>query len=128
MKRLIILIVFLTCIKAFSQETAKQGAVLYIVDNVPIIDDPKEDDVQLQQTDVELVIVITNKAQIEKSGFKNVDKILDIKTKAYTNRPDSIKQIPTTKLMTRKGDIWYAKDSDTPFSGRFIDYYLNGTK
>lgn len=102
--------------------------VLYIVDTVPIIDEPKEGFGTLNENEIDRVEVVKDKKAIEQTGYKDVDGIIYVYTKEYANRPDSIKSIPTTHLMTRKNGFWYLKDQTIPYSGYFIDYYLNGKK
>ena len=102
--------------------------ILYVVDSLAIIDEPKEDEGEISETDIETVTVITDKSKIEKSGYKDLDKIIFIITKEYFKRPDSIKRIPTFKKMEKKEGKWYLKGYPSPYSGPFIDYYYNGKK
>lgn len=102
--------------------------VLYVVDSIAIIDDPGEQEGTLTESDIETLTVVTNKADIETRGYKDLDKIIFIITKEYAKRPDELKRIPTTKKMERRKGRWYLTDSSTPFSGQFIDYFFNGKK
>jgi len=126
MKRLIIFILTAISLQTFGQGTEER--ILYVVDSIAIIEDPEEDDGELLETDIETLTVITNKAEIAKFGHEDLDKIVFIITKEYNKRLDDIKNIPTVKQMERKGGRWYLKDSQTPYSGRFIDYFINGKK
>ena len=130
MKHLTLILLFLFSHENFAkgQDTIKQENVFYIVDSIPIIDDPEEGTGNLSQEDIELLTVVTSKSEIEKWGYKNVDKIIFITTKEYAKRPDEIKKVPTTKLMERKDGAWYLKNSNTPYCGQFIDYFANGKK
>lgn len=101
--------------------------ILYIVDSIPIFEEPKEGFGTLSENEIEKVDVIKDKKIILNKGFKDVDGIIYVFTKEYTKRPDSLKAIPSTKKMTKKNGAWFIKDSE-PYTGKFIDYYLNGKK
>lgn len=100
---------------------------LYIVDSIPLIEEPKEGFGTLNEDEIEKVEVIKDKKHIETKGIKDLDGIIYIFTKEYAKRPDSIKVIPTTKVMTNKNGVWFLKDSES-YTGKFIDYYINGNK
>jgi antitoxin component YwqK of YwqJK toxin-antitoxin module len=120
---LVLLFSFFTC---FAQDAKKEERILYIIDNVPIISDPDESMGTLSNNDIDHVRVVTNKDSIGNSGYTAIDKIIYISTKEYVKRPDEIKMIQTTKLMDKKDGVWYLKNSSVPYSGKFIDYFLNG--
>ena len=124
--KILILLLILLPIIGFSQNTNEN--VLYIVDSIPVIEEPKEGFGTLTENEIDHVVVIKDKEKIESSGYKDLDGIIYVFTKAYVQRPDSIKAIPTTQLMTKKNGAWYLKNSSTPYSGIFIDYYLTGKK
>jgi antitoxin component YwqK of YwqJK toxin-antitoxin module len=121
----ILLIVSLICISTivFSQE--KKVKVFYIVDNVPIIDEPDENSGTVSNDDIEELLVVTDKEKIKQTGY-DADKIIYITTKEYKKRSEEIRKIPTTKTMDRKDGVWYLKNVSTPYSGKFIDYFFNG--
>ena len=126
MKRQItILYLFFLSISTFGQNQNER--ILYIVDSIPIIDEPKEGFGTLTENEMEKVEVIKDKKIIETKGFKDLDGIIYVFTKEYEKRPDSLKAIPTTKKMTKKNGAWFLKDSES-YTGKFIDYYLNGKK
>ena len=126
MKRQItILYLLFLSISTFGQNQNER--ILYIVDSIPIIDEPKEGFGTLTENEIEKVEVIKDKKIIETKGFKDLDGIIYVFTKEYEKRPDSLKAIPTTKKMTKKNGAWFLKDSET-YTGKFIDYYLNGKK
>jgi antitoxin component YwqK of YwqJK toxin-antitoxin module len=102
--------------------------VLYVVDSIPVIEEPKEGFGTLTENEIDNVVVVKDKKVMESSGYKDLDGIIYVFTKEYVKRPDSIKSIPTTKLMTKKNGAWYLKNSSTTYSGKFIDYYLIGKK
>ncbi len=121
-----ILLLTILPIIGFSQNQNEN--VLYFVDSIPVIEEPKEGFGTLTENEIDRVEVVKNKEAIEKTGYKDLDGIIYVFTKEYAKRPDSIKAIPTTKLMTKKNGTWYLKGSSNPYSGRFIDYYLTGKK
>lgn len=102
--------------------------ILYIVDNVPVIDEPEEGFGVLTENEIDRVEVVKDKEKLKAFDYKNLDGVIYVFTKEYVNRADSIKAVPTTKLMIRKSGAWHLKDQSLPYSGRFIDYYLNGKK
>lgn len=103
-------------------------SVLYIVDSVPIYNEPPEGFDSLDENLIDRVDIVRNKETIEKAGYKDLEGLIYVYTKEYTARPDSIKAIPTTKLMTAKNGVWYLQSQTEPYTGSFIDYYLNGKK
>jgi hypothetical protein len=102
--------------------------ILYVVDSIPIIEEPKEGFGTLTENEIDNVVVVKDKKVMANAGYNDLDGITYVFTKEYVKRPDSIKVIPTTKSMTKKNGTWYLKNSTTPYSGKFIDYYLTGTK
>ena len=124
MKRLIICFLTAIVIHSFGQET--QERVLYVVDSIPIINDPDEDDGELSEQDIETATVVTNKSEIEKLGYKDLDKIIFLITREYAKRPEELKRIPTLAQMERKNGRWCLINSQTPYTGRFVEYYVNG--
>jgi len=126
MKRQItILYLLFLSISTFGQNQNER--ILYIVDSIPILDEPKEGFGTLTENEIEKVEVIKDKKIIETKGFKDLDGIIYVFTKEYEKRSDSLKAIPTTKKMTKKNGAWFLKDSES-YTGKFIDYYLNGKK
>jgi antitoxin component YwqK of YwqJK toxin-antitoxin module len=123
----ILLCLFLLFIstRCFSQE---QGRVLFVVDGIPIVDDPDADE-QPQNEEVDFVKVVTNPDSIKQASYEGkLDKIIYVTTKAYTQRTAAIKLIPSTKMMVRKNGLWQSKNATAPYSGPFIDYFMNGRK
>src|SRR5690606_5842405 len=121
-------IILLTLISFVGFSQNQNENVLYIVDSIPVIEEPKEGFGILTENEIDRIEVVKNEQAIEKTGYKDLDGIIYVFTKKYAKRPDSIKAIPTTKLMTKKNGTWYLKNETQPYSGPFIDYYLNGQK
>ena len=109
---------------AFGQNSNER--ILFVVDSVPVIKEPEKGFGDLSEKVIDRVDVLSDKKTIELRGYKDVDKIMYVFTKAYVQRPDSIKAIPTTNLMTKNNGTWYLKNNTNPYSGPFRDYYLNG--
>lgn len=124
MQRLIILLLTVITIQSFGQQG--QERILYVVDSIPIINDPDEDDGELTEQDIETVTVVTNKDEIEKFGYKDLDKLIFIITKEFAKRPEELKKIPTLAQMERKNGRWCLKDLQTPYTGQFVEFYING--
>jgi antitoxin component YwqK of YwqJK toxin-antitoxin module len=101
---------------------------LYVVDSIPVINEPKEGFGTLTENEINNIVVLKNKKSIDSLGYKNLDAIIYVFTKSYALRPDSLKAIPSTKQMNKKNGSWYLKNSSTTYSGKFIDYYLTGRK
>jgi len=121
-----ILIILLTLVSFIGQSQNSNENILYIVDGIPIIEDPDKDDDELTENDIELLTVITNKSEIKKYTDLEVDKVINITTKLYTKRSEDIKSIPSTKQMQKKNGMWYLNNFKKPYSGKFIDYYSTG--
>src|SRR5687767_5506886 len=117
MRGLIIFILTIISFKTFGQGTEER--ILYVVDSIAIIEDPEEDEGELIETDIETLTVVATKADIEKYGYKDVDKVIFITTKEYAKRPEELRKIPTTKKMERRKGQWYLSESTIPYSGQF---------
>lgn len=99
--------------------------VIYIVDSVPVIEDPEEGN-EIIETDIADVTVIKSKDTLRLLGYEKFDGAIFIFTKEYRKRTQELKQIPSSKQMERKNGVWYFRGN--PYSGKFIDYYYNGRK
>jgi antitoxin component YwqK of YwqJK toxin-antitoxin module len=126
MKYILSLVLSFSLVNCFAQDVKKEQSILYIVDSIPIINDPDKNSGTLSNEDVDHLEVVTNPDKIKALGYTSVGKIIYVTTKAYSKRPDDIRKIPSTKLMERKDGVWYMKDAKIPYNGRFIDYYING--
>ena len=98
---------------------------MFIVDSIPVIDDPEESDT-ISPIDIADITVIKNKDSLNRLGYGQFDGAMYIFTKEYRNRPDSLKQIPSTRQMEQKNGVWFFHSN--PYTGRFIDYYYSGRK
>jgi len=121
-----ILIILLTLISFVGQSQNKNENILYVIDGIPILENPDKDDDEISEKDIELLTVITDKNEIKNYTNLKVDKVINIITKPYAKRSEEIKAIPTTKLMIKKKGTWYLKNETKPYSGSFIDYYSTG--
>src|SRR6266545_3084206 len=99
--------------------------IVYIVDSIPVIDDP-EDGNEINQADIADITIVKNEDSLKLSGFEKFDAAIYIFTKEYRNRPDSVKQIPSLRQMERKNGLLLFRDSS--YTGQFIDYYYSGRK
>jgi tetratricopeptide (TPR) repeat protein len=118
----ILLFVFLLfAFSSFAQNSNER--MLFIIDSIPLFNNP-EDWNPITKEDIADIIVIKNKDSIKFLGWEEVDAITYIFTKAYRNRPDSIRKIPSLKQMESKNGIWALNNE--PYSGKYIDYYNSG--
>jgi antitoxin component YwqK of YwqJK toxin-antitoxin module len=126
--KILVLLLTLSSTIGFSQIPNKE--ILYIVDSIPIIEKPEEKLKTLAEDEIDNIVVVKGKKAIKSSPYKdlNLDGIVYVFTKKYAQRPDSIKAIPTTKLMTKRDGTLYLVNSPTSYSGKFINYYLTGKK
>lgn len=125
MKKIPALFIGLFIITLYSFGQSEQGNIIYIVDSIPVIDDPEQDD-EIVETDIADVNVIKNKDTLRSLGYDKFDGAIYIFTKEYRNRSEALKQIPSTRQMKRENGVWYYHGN--PFSGQFIDYYYSGRK
>lgn len=123
-KLLLFIILTLNCTIGFSQNQGEK--VLYIVDSIPVIEEPAEGFGTLSENEIDRIDVVKNREVINSTGHIEFDALIYVFTKEYVNRPDSIKIIPTTKQMIRKNGQWYLKNTTSAYTGKFIDYYLIG--
>lgn len=111
----------------FAQPLSAQSPLkeLFIVDSIPIIDDPEYGD-DLPTDDIFGIQIIINKDSLKACGYPEFDRVSYIFTKAYKSRPDSLRVIPTTRKMVRENGVWTLNGK--VYSGPFVDYFLNGRK
>jgi antitoxin component YwqK of YwqJK toxin-antitoxin module len=114
---------FLICNLSVGQNPNQK--VIYIIDSIPVLEDPDEDN-DIDETDIADVAVIKNKDTLKMLGYEKFDGAVYVFTKEYRNRSEELKRIPSSKQMERIGDAWYFKEK--LYSGPFIDYYYSGRK
>jgi antitoxin component YwqK of YwqJK toxin-antitoxin module len=115
----------LLCLAILPFLSLGQEKILYVVDLVPILNDPEPGD-EITEADISESRILDDRNEIAKLGYKNADAIYYITTKKYAARPDSLKAIPTMRTMDKINGQWFLKNKKESYSGRFIDYYLNG--
>ncbi len=125
MKTLLGIAIFI-CLNAFVAKG--QEKVVYIVDSIPIDDEPNPELNNLKKDDVHQMKTITDRQILKNWGFAEFDKAVFITTKPYSNRPEEIKQIPSVNVMEERFGKWYLINKKKPYSGPFINYYLSGDK
>lgn len=102
-----------------------QENVIYIVDSIPVIENPEEGN-EIVEMDIADVTVIKNKDTLKLLGYDKFDGAIFIFTKEYRKRPEALKQIPSSKQMERKNGVWYFRGN--VYNGKFIDYFYSGRK
>lgn len=117
------MLLLLFCKPGFSQ--ANGDNIVYIIDSILVKEDPADDD-QVLNNDISDVTVIKNKDSLTHFGLDKFDGAIFIFTKQYRSRPDSLKQIPSSKKMLLKDGAWFL--NGMVYTGRFIDYYYSGQK
>lgn len=127
MKRLIFSLLTLISIATYGQKNEEK--ILYVVDSIPIFQGFTDEEASEVEKNVDHFEVVTTKSKFGKYEIYDFDKIIYLFTKEYTNRPEEIKKIPSfVNKMYKKDDKWCLKGFSTPFTGRYIDYYLTGIK
>lgn len=125
MIRIILFFTGLFLLNSISYGQTPNAKIMFVVDSIPVIKDPEEGN-EVLPTDIAEINVIKNKDTLNRLGYSQFDGVTFIFTKEYRNRPDSLKQIPSTKQMEEKNGVWLFHGS--PYTGRFIDYYYSGRK
>lgn len=125
MKKFATLLIGLLSLACHSFGQSEQGNIIYIVDSILVIDDPTPEN-NIVDADIADVTVVKNRDTLKLLGYDKFDGAIYIFTKEYRSRPESIKQIPSSRQMERKSGVWNFKGS--PYSGKFIDYYYSGRK
>lgn len=128
LKGSLIIMLFLLPLKFYGQEDVIPGNIIYVIDSVPIIEEPEEGMNTLDESHIDNMVVVEEPKELEKLGFGKYDGAIFIFTKEYAKRSDELKIIPTTKRMIKDNGVWYLKNSETPYSGKFIDYFVTGLK
>ena len=125
MNKIILLFAGLFFLNSISFGQTSNDKIMFVVDSIPVIDDPEEGN-EILQTDVADITVIKNKDTLRLLGYEQFDGVTFLFTKEYRNRPESIKQIPSSKQMEKKNGAFLFRSN--LYSGQFIDYYYSGKK
>lgn len=128
MKKIFILLIISLLTTISSKGQNSDARILYVIDSIPIIKEPEEGLNSLSNDQIDHLTIYKGEKAIDSLGFKDLDGVIYIFTKEYIKRPDSIKRIPSTNNMNRKNYEWYMKNSSNTYSGKFIDYYIDGKK
>jgi antitoxin component YwqK of YwqJK toxin-antitoxin module len=125
MNKIILLFAGLFFLNSISFGQTSNDRIMFVVDSIPVIDDPEEGN-EILQTDVADITVIKNKDTLKLLGYGEFDGVTFLFTKEYRNRPENIKQIPSSKQMEKKNGTFLFRSN--LYSGQFIDYYYSGRK
>lgn len=125
MNKIILLLAGLFAIYTTSLGQTPNEKIMFVVDSIKVIDDPEVGN-DILPTDIADIIVIKNKDTLRLLGYDQFDGVTFLFTKEYRKRPESLKQIPSSKQLQRKGAVWLLLRS--PYNGQFIDYYYSGRK
>ena len=125
MNKIILLFAGLFFLDNISLGQTSTDKIMFVVDSIPVIDDPEEGN-EILQTDVADITVIKNKDTLKLLGYEQFDGITFLFTKEYRNRSESIKQVPSSKQMEKKNGAFHFRSN--LYSGQFLDYYYNGRK
>ena len=120
-KILLIIAVLLLKLNSFAQDNSEN--IIYIVDKITVLEDPERGN-DVVQNDIADMNIIKNKDTLRSLGFEKFDSAIFIYTKEYRQRSENLKQIPSTKQMSRRDGVWYY--NNTVYNGKFIDYYYSG--
>jgi len=123
MTKIILITIGLLLLQTTSFGQVSNDKIMFVVDSIPVIDDPEEGN-EILETDIADVTVIKNKDTLKFLGYGQFDGVTFLFTKEYRNRPESIKQTPSSKQMERKNGVFIYRNN--PYSGQFIDYYYSG--
>jgi tetratricopeptide (TPR) repeat protein len=112
---------------SFGQNTSER--TLYIIDSIPVFKGfNKVEGADIVEDDIFSINTVTDLQKLAKFKAYNLNTIIYITTKRFANRPDSIQQIPSMRQMLVLDNKWCLKKNRIPYSGKYIDYYLNGQK
>lgn len=121
----ILFILFGLILLSFHSVGQAQENIIYIVDSIPVIDDPEEGN-EIGATDIADITVIKDRDTLKLLGYDKFEGAIFIFTKEYRKRAEDLKQIPSIKQMDRKNGVWYFRGN--VYNGKFIDYYYSGRK
>jgi len=101
---------------------------IFRINNVAYVQTNDFPYVILNEDEIASKQIITNKNDLKNIGFGYTDTLVSIATKAYLARPDSVKRIPSQLQLFIKDNKFYLDTTQQPYSGPFINYYINGKK
>ncbi len=124
MKSIFLLIYFfLISVNAYGQN----DRLLYVIDSIPMFSGfNKNGESDITDNDVYKSVTLAKSTRLSAYQKYDIDSIIFITTKDYAKRPDSIKIIPSSRDLYESNRYWYLKITASKYSGKFIDYYLNG--
>ena len=99
--------------------------ILFVVDSIPVINDPEEGN-GIMENEVAEIIIIKNKDTLNLLGYGQYSGVTFLFTKEYRNRSESIKRIPSSKQMERKNGAFVFRNN--LYNGQYIDYFFSGRK
>jgi len=108
-----------------------QSRILYVIDSVPYYDDifyidySERNKAFLYEDEIANSKIITDSIEIKKLGYHS-DTVIFILTKELLKRPNEYKMIQNIKKLKFYGTLLYNPDFSAPYTGSFIEYYING--
>ena len=117
------LFTFMSLVFAHTFAQSAAARIVYVVDSIPVINDPGKGD-EILPDDISDMSIIKNKDSLKLLGYEQFDAVSFIFTRAYRVRPDSLKIIPSTKSMQQKEGVWIYHG--VPYTGRILNYYYSG--
>jgi len=119
------LVLGLLFLSIFSIGQTSNNKILFIIDSLPLLNDPEEWN-QLLEEDISDIKVVKSKDSLKLLGFEKFEGVTYIFTKEYRKRPDSLKKIPSLKQLKFEDQVW--NFHGVPYTGKYIDYFNNGKK
>jgi hypothetical protein len=101
MRKITALLIATCLLTLHSYAQVEQGNVLYIIDSIPVIEDPQPGN-DIIESEIADITVIKNKDTLKLLGYEKLDGVIFIFTKEYRNRPAALKQIPSSRQMKEK--------------------------
>ena len=78
----------------------------------------------MDPADLAGIDIIKTPETLAKMGYEGVEGVIDIQTKPYQNRPDSLRDIPTLKSFRVQDGKLYR--DGVPYAGPYVEYYISG--
>ncbi len=127
MNKILVFFLLLICCAGYLYGQANKNTI-YIIDSIPVTEHLENMDIDIDPHFIEKVSIIKSRDSLKAMGYGTIGQAVLIFTKAFRNRPENIKGVPTTRQMILKDGRWYLKGSNAPYSGEFIDYFFSGLK